>query len=212
MTERSFKLDYIIIIISISTNTKELSLRYLPFKGKREEWEMWSAKFLSKARKKKYQNLITANKPIEFDDPDNKTTEELAKEKLNDEAYDDLITSMEDKIAFSKVSQAKTASLLNGCAHTAWKNLTNKYKPKTVQSKAEKKLEFAQSKLSDWTKDPDEWLDELERIRADLEMMRSGISDEDFKIHVLNNLPKEYESIIKKLIPDISILDIGDMI
>ena len=192
-------------------NTKELSLRYLPFKGKKEEWEMWSAKFLSKARKKKYLHIITANKPIEFDDPDDKTTEEQAKEKLNDEAYDDLITSMEDKIAFSKVAQAKTATLPNGCAHTAWKNLTNKYKPRTVQSKAEKKLEFAQSKLSDWTKDPDEWLDELERIRADLEMMKSEISDEDFKIHVLNNLPKEYESIIEKLIPDISILDIGDM-
>ena len=28
---------------------KELSLRYLPFKGKKDEWEMWSAKFLSKA-------------------------------------------------------------------------------------------------------------------------------------------------------------------
>ena len=87
----------------------------------------------------------------------------------------------------------------------------NKYKPKTMQSKAEKKLEFAQSKLMDWTKDPDEWLDELERIRADLELMKSNISNEDFKIHVLNNLPKEYESIIKKLIPDISILDIDDM-
>ena len=87
----------------------------------------------------------------------------------------------------------------------------NKYKPKTVQSKAEKKLEFAQSILTDWTKDPDKWLDELERIRVDFELMKSNISNEDFKIHVLNNLPKEYESIIKNLIPDISILDIDDM-
>ena len=87
----------------------------------------------------------------------------------------------------------------------------NKYKPKTVQSKAEKKLEFAQSILTDWTKDPDKWLDELERIRADLELMKSNISNEDFKIHMLNNLPKEYKSIIEKLIPDISILDIDDM-
>ena len=118
---------------------------------------------------------------------------------------------MEDKIAFSKVLKAKTMILTNRCAHTAWKNLTNKYKPKTVQSKAEKKLEFAQSKLSDWTKDPDKWLDKLKRIRADLEMMKSGISNKDFKIHVLNNLPKEYESIIEKLIPDINILDIGNM-
>ena len=73
---------------------------------------------------------------------------------MNDEAYDDLITWMENKIAFSKVSQAKTAMLPNGCAETTWKNLMNKYKPKTVQSKAENKLKLAQSKLTDWTKDP----------------------------------------------------------
>ena len=154
-------------------SNKELSLHYLPFKGKKEEWEMWSAKFLSKPRKKKYMNILTAEKPMEFEDPENKTTEEQAKEKLNDEAYDDLITLMENKIAFSKVSQAKTTTLPNGCTHTAWKNLMNKYKPKTVQSKAKKKLEFAQSKLTDWTKDPDEWLDELERIRADF-----GVNEE----------------------------------
>ena len=65
--------------------------------------------------------------------------------------------------------------------------------------------------MTNWTKDPYEWLDDLERLRTDLEMMNSRISDEDFKIHVLNNLPKEYKSIIKKLIPDISILNTDDM-
>ena len=48
--------------------------------------------------------------------------------------------------------------------------------------------------------------DELEKTRADLESMGSEISEEDFKIHILNNLPKEYELLIKKLIPDIDIL------
>ena len=80
-----------------------------------------------------------------------------------------------------------------------------------MQNRAEKKLEFAQSKLTDWTKDPDKWLDELEAIRADLDLMGSPINDEDFKIHVLNNLPKEYESTVEKLIPDIEILDVNDL-
>ena len=66
----------------------------------------------------------------------------------------------------------------------AWTNLINKYKPRTVQSRAEKKLKFAQSKLEDWTKDPDKWLDSLEELKSDLELMNSGISDKDFKIHV----------------------------
>ena len=87
-------------------NGKELSLRYLPFKGKKDEWEMWSAKFLSKARKKRYIKILTGETAVVFEDKDNKTTEEIAKEKLNDEAYDDLITSMEDKVAFNKVLQA----------------------------------------------------------------------------------------------------------
>ena len=89
--------------------------------------------------------------------------------------------------------------------------MINKYKPRTVQSRAEKKLKFAESKLEDWTKDPDEWLDSLEELKSDLELMNSGISNEDFKIHLLNNLPKEYESLLEKLIPDISILSLSDL-
>ena len=155
---------------------KESSLRYLPFKGKKDEWEMWLAKFLSKARKKRYIKILTGEMTIAFEDEDNKTTEEIAKEKLNNEAFDDLITSMEDKVAFNKVNQAKTKTLKNGCTRTAWLNLLNKYKPKSVQSKAGLKLKLAQSKLEDWTKDPDEWLDELEKTRADLEAMGSEIT------------------------------------
>ena len=41
--------------------------------------------------------------------------------------------------------------------------------------------------------------------------MGSEISEEDFKIHILNNLPKEYELLIKKLIPDIDILKSEDL-
>ena len=71
-------------------------------------------------------------------------------------------------------------------------------------------MKFTQSKLKDWTKDRDEWLDELEKTRADLETMSSKISEEDFKIHILNNLLKEYELLIGKLIPDIDILKSED--
>ena len=44
-----------------------------------------------------------------------------------------------------------------------------------------------------------------------MELMGSPINDKDFKIHVLNNLPKEYESIMEKLIPDIEILDVSNL-
>ena len=61
-------------------NGKELSLRYLPFKGKKDEWEMWSAKFMSKARKKKYLKILMGEMTVEFEDENNKTTEEKEKE------------------------------------------------------------------------------------------------------------------------------------
>ena len=57
-------------------NNKELSLQYLHFKGKKEDWEMWSAKFLSKARKKKYQGILTVKVKVTFEDEDNKMMEE----------------------------------------------------------------------------------------------------------------------------------------
>ena len=107
-------------------NNKELSLQYLPFKGKKEDWEMWSAKFLSKAQKKKYQGILTGEIKVTFGDEHNKMTEEKALKKLNEEANNDLIISMEDKVAFSKVNQAKTNTLKGGCAHTARKNLLAK--------------------------------------------------------------------------------------
>ena len=72
-------------------------------------------------------------------------------------------------------------------------------------------MKFTQSKLEDWTKDPDEWLDDLEKTRVNLEVMGSEITEEDFKIHVLNNLPKEYEPLIDKLIPNIDILKTEDL-
>ena len=151
--------------MSEETN-KEQTPRYLPFKGKQHEWTMWSAKFMSQARKKKYVHILTGKTKVTFKDEANKTEEERALAKLNDEAYDDLIMSMDNKVAFNKVSQAKTSALSEGCAYTAWTNLINKYKPRTVQSRAEKKLKFAQSKLEDWTKDPDEWLDSLEELTS----------------------------------------------
>ena len=46
---------------------------------------MWSAKFLSKARKKKYLDILTGEVKVTFEDETNKTTEEKVLEKLNEE-------------------------------------------------------------------------------------------------------------------------------
>ena len=191
---------------------KEMSLRYIPFKGKKEEWDMWSQKFLAKARKKGYKELLTGKlKMKEQDDVDYEEEEEKRIEKLNEEAYYDLSSAMENKVAFAKVSLAKSKTFPDGDSYLAWKSLNAKYKPRTAQTRADLKLEFATLKHKDWTKDPDEWIDRLEEIKIELEAMGSEMSEEDMMIHILNNLPSQYESIVEKLISYILILRVEDI-
>ena len=68
----------------IKETNKEQTLRYLLFKGKQDEWTMWSAKFMSQVRKKKYTHILTGKQKVTFEDEANKTYEEKALEKLND--------------------------------------------------------------------------------------------------------------------------------
>ena len=60
------------------------------------------------------------------------------------------------------------------------------------------KRKFANSRLKKNTKDPEEWITELEELRDRLEDMGSIMSDEDLMIHILNNLPSEYELQVEK--------------
>ena len=55
--------------------------------------------------------------------------------------------------------------------------------------------EFDNSKLESLDKDPDEWMSHLEglRIRINEFCQQGNVSDENFMIHVLNNLPEEYD-------------------
>ena len=63
------------------------------------------------------------------------------------------------------------------------------------------KSEFNNSKLDSVDKDPDKWISHLEglRIRMNEFSQKGSVSDEDFMIHILNNLPKEYNVILDGL-------------
>ena len=63
------------------------------------------------------------------------------------------------------------------------------------------KSEFHNSKLDSIHKDPDEWISHLEGlwIRMTKFRQKGSVSDEDFMIHVLNNLPEEYDVILDGL-------------
>ena len=74
-----------------------------------------------------------------------------------------------------------------------------KYEPSTSGSLVLMKKEFAASKLSSVGTDHDVWIAELERMRQRLRNMKATISDDDLIIHILNNLPTEYNTIVEKL-------------
>ena len=120
-------------------SNKEISLRYLPFRGKKDEWNMWSQKFLAKARKKGYKDILIGKTKIPKTSDDDYDVDEAKRlEELNKEAYYDLSTAMEDKVAFNKVVLAKTDDLPDGDAYLAWKMLNNKKNPNNAADPMEK--------------------------------------------------------------------------
>ena len=48
--------------------------------------------------------------------------------------------------------------------------------------------EFGQISLSSHKKDPEEWITNLEYVRARLVMLVKNIKEEDAMVHILNNL------------------------
>ena len=124
--------------------------------------------------------------------------EALRIRKANEKAYD-LLLSFSDVVNFGLVDDATTMDLPNGDASLAWANLVNKHGPKPTSNKVQLKLEFNSSRLSDVKKDPEVWISGLEVIRQKLKNMNYIISDEDLIIHIINNLPRDYEAMTDQL-------------
>ncbi len=163
---------------------------------------MWSRQFLARAQVKGYRSILEGKEAVpayneKIDETTSQGKTKLLLRNLNESAYSDLILSMEDEVNFALVDEATTKELPDGDAALAWKNLCNKHEPKTSATKVELKLRFNQSKLEDARKDPEEWVTELEILRQKLKVMKSEITDEDMMIHILNNLPKEYENLVE---------------
>ena len=181
----------------------EKPIRVISFSGKQQDWTMWEEKFLARANKKGYKKLLVGSEkaPKDGETWDARTTEGKEKKRLreaNEEAYEDLILSIDGthpsgRVAFNLVRLAKTLDLADGDAKLAWARLQNKYATKSAPSLMALKKEFTNSRLVDKKGDPDVWIRNLEDLKVKMETQGSKISDVDFMIHILNNLPKEYE-------------------
>ena len=189
------------------------SIKIIPFHGQKKMFQQWSGKFLAAARVRGYAGILTGSVkvPAEKEDLKDTETEKLKARSNNEKAYTDLVLSMEDEVCFSYVDGAKSTKLPSGDAALAWKRLNNKYRPVTKQQRVSQRLDFQNSRLANWKDDPDEWITELEKKRVYLKDMGVDISDEDFVLQVISNLPEEYDNVIERIEDEIDLIEIEEL-
>jgi len=178
----------------------EYKIKSSAFNGKQEDWNRWSKKFVARAGLMGYKSVLLGveERPVEENVKD---LEEYIKN--NDMAFADLMMACEDDVCFDLIDNARTEELPDGDARLAWVELRAKFEPSTTMSLIELKREFTLCCLTDSSSDPDIWIRELERIRRRLVSLGHLISDVDLTIHILNNLPEDYENLIENLESDI---------
>ena len=188
------------------------AIRIIQFSGEQGDWRMWSRKFLARAKIKGYKNVMIGKQvlPVEGSESDGLTEAERKIVALNEAAYNDLLLSCKDEVSFGAVDEAITDKYPDGDSQVAWMNLLAKYEPRTSASKVELKKKFADSKLEEG-QDPDAWITELERTRQLLKDIGYTMDDEDFMIHILNNLTRDYESTVERLETQVDKISVTDL-
>ena len=111
----------------------------------------------------------------------------LRQRKANEKAYCELILTCHGDIAFGTVKQSVTKDLPDGDVNLAWNSLKCRFDPKTSSPKLKLKKKFKNSSLTNWNRDPTDWIMEFDKIRTQLGEMGHVISDEDFIICILAN-------------------------
>jgi gag-polypeptide of LTR copia-type/Zinc knuckle len=171
----------------------DLQLKINGFSGEKKDWDRWSITFLAKARLNGYRNLLVGIETMPSKGGKG-YNDFVAKD---DFAFAKLLISSECDICLGLVNTSISEELPEGDAHLAWKNLISKYAPVTKFSLIKTKKEFTDSKLEDITQDPDEWIQSLEILRQRLAVLGHPVSEMDLIIHIVHNLPEEYENTVE---------------
>ena len=178
----------------------ERSIRVVPFSGKQKDYRMWSRKFLATSTMKGYRDVLLGKTEVPKLVTDLTTTEgKLGSLAItaNERGYSDLLLSLSDEVCFGIIDDARTEELPDGCLRTGWLKLEKKFMPRTNATIIKLKKEFAEMSLVNPRDDPDEWVSRLEYVRSRLGTLGKKIDDDDMMIHILNNLPVEYENTVE---------------
>ena len=119
--------------------------------------------------------------------------------KLNQIAYRALLYAVEDEISFNAVDTGVSREFPRGCAKTAWEKLRTRWEPSTMTTVYELESKFAKMKLTDASKNPEEWITELEQIRNRIVSLKVPFSEARLIGHILTNLPSAYDSTVEAI-------------
>jgi hypothetical protein len=200
------------------------SIKVIYFTGKSQGWRVWNKKFLARANRLGYKKLLLGEEAISTEAEIQAVNNRLAlglpnqaaviDEKnlelyqLNERAYEDLLLSIDGeskqgRVAFNFVENAVTPDTPEGNCKIAWDRLVNKYAPKTAPSYIQLKKEFANSRLKSAAHNSDDWITDLEFYRTQMNNVqipgKSDMSEVDLIIHILSDLPEEYEVVVSKI-------------
>ena len=133
-------------------------IKIAPFSGKQNDWAIWKEKFIARARRKGYKEVLIGKKAVPPDSVEIETKDEKLLRDANNVAYEDLILLIDGeqaagRVAFNIVRGAKTSDLKDGDASLAWKRFSDKYEPKSAPSRLalEPNLTRRSSEMQIWT-------------------------------------------------------------
>ena len=188
---------------------EDKSIRTIPFSGKKQDYIIWRARFLSYYQIKGCKQVLLGKITV----PKSSITllkgtddEELLARHANAVAYSMLNMAVSDAVSFGAVYNAQTADLPDGDAAIALANLDKIFKSKSSAKKHELEQKFNECKLIRDEKNPDEFFAELDKIRLQLQIDYDlkTYDDDKVKSHILYNIkPRMYDTVLHVIKRDI---------
>jgi hypothetical protein len=191
---------------------KEMDYGKLRFSGKKEDWPKWSVQFLAVASVKKFKmSLLGKETPpredVELDEEssDASVKKQLKNRAANERAYSALTLACSETKSFRIVYNAKTKDLPSGNAALAWEKLKTRFEPTSGAVLTQLLQEFRTSQLQKG-ESPDDWFERLDSIRSRIEQISPSerISDQSMMLHIVGNLPDEYDNIIDRVVKELN--------
>ncbi len=179
------------------------AIRVIQFDGNEEKWREFYGKTLAIARMKGWHEAITAPSVII-----KATNEDGTPKKLSDEE------EASNSLAIARNNQAMCYLTLacvgksypyvehaNNDAHTAWKNLCERFQPKGISEYVVLIKKLTNLRLRTEDQDPDEWFHEMEHLQERLSQIdpKYKKTDSELKAQILAALPKNYSELVTYL-------------